>query len=100
VTYKASRSTHPLILKLDTTWSHQLQAPAALHRRKSPQYPLNRRLGGPWKQSVRFGDEKNLIPIRNDPQPGHCTNYISWLQGFRIQIRHNSAPDIMLNMGL
>ena len=30
---------------------------------ESPQYPLNRRLGGPQTQSPRFGKEKNPLPL-------------------------------------
>jgi hypothetical protein len=28
-----------------------------------PQYPLNRKLGGPQSQSGQFGGEKNLVPL-------------------------------------
>jgi hypothetical protein len=35
--------------------SGQLHAPAALARRKSPRYPLDRRLGGPQSRSGRHG---------------------------------------------
>jgi len=31
--------------------------------RKEPQYPLNRRLGGPWGPSEHFGEDKNLLPL-------------------------------------
>jgi len=33
------------------------------HHRKELQYPLNRRLGGPWDPSECFGDDKNLLPL-------------------------------------
>jgi hypothetical protein len=39
--------------------SGQLHAPAALPQRKSPWYPLDRRLGGPQNRSERGGEEKN-----------------------------------------
>jgi hypothetical protein len=32
-------------------------------RRKSPQYPLDRRLGGPQSRPGRCGVEKNLLPL-------------------------------------
>jgi hypothetical protein len=46
--------------------SDQLHALAALSRGKaSPQYPLDRRLGGPQSRSGRGGEEKT-----SQPQPG------------------------------
>jgi hypothetical protein len=44
--------------------SGQLHVPATLFREKSPQYPLNMRLGGPQSRSGRGGEEKNLCPFR------------------------------------
>jgi hypothetical protein len=40
----------------------QLHAPAALSLGKSPQYPLERMLGGPQNRSGRHGEEKILDP--------------------------------------
>jgi hypothetical protein len=41
-------------------------------RGKSPQYPLDRRLGGPQSQSGRHGEMKILAPTRaQTPTPGH-----------------------------
>jgi hypothetical protein len=37
-------------------------------RRKSPQYSLDRRLGGPQNRPGRGGEEKHLAPARN-PTP-------------------------------
>jgi hypothetical protein len=45
--------------------SGQLHAPAALPPGKEPQFPLDRRLGGPKSRSGRGGEEKN-----SQPQPG------------------------------
>jgi hypothetical protein len=39
--------------------SGQLHATAALPQGKSPWYPLDRRLGGPYSRSGRGGEEKN-----------------------------------------
>jgi hypothetical protein len=39
--------------------SGQIHAPAALHYGKSPQHPLDKRLGGPQSQSGHGGEEKN-----------------------------------------
>jgi hypothetical protein len=43
--------------------SGQLEGPAALHPGKEPQYPLDRRLGGPQNRSGRGGEEKNSQPL-------------------------------------
>jgi hypothetical protein len=40
----------------------QLHAPADSLRGKNPQYPLDRRLGGPQSRSGRGGEEKNSLP--------------------------------------
>jgi hypothetical protein len=45
--------------------SDQLQAPAALLQVKSPQYPLDKRLGGPQSRYGRNDEEKNLWPAGN-----------------------------------
>jgi hypothetical protein len=42
--------------------SGQLHVPAALPRRKSPLYPLDRRLGGSQSRSGCGGEEKNFQP--------------------------------------
>jgi hypothetical protein len=42
----------------------QLHALAALPPGKKPQYPLDRRLGGPQRKSGRPGEEKILDPTR------------------------------------
>jgi hypothetical protein len=31
--------------------------------RKETQYPLKRRLGGPWGLSEHFGEDRNLLPL-------------------------------------
>jgi len=41
----------------------QLPAPAPLCSGTEPQYPLNKRLGGPQGQSGHFGEQKNLLPL-------------------------------------
>jgi hypothetical protein len=43
--------------------SGQLHAPTTLPQRNSPQYPLDRRLGGPQNQSGQHGEEKKLAPM-------------------------------------
>jgi hypothetical protein len=43
--------------------SGQIHAPAALPQGKSPWYPLDRRLDGPWNWSGRAGEEKNSQPL-------------------------------------
>jgi len=49
-----------LILVLDGgEWS--TLCPGHINPRKEPQYPMNRRLGGP--QSECFGEEKNFLPL-------------------------------------
>jgi hypothetical protein len=43
--------------------SGQVHSPAALPQgKKSPWYPLDRRLGGPQSRSGRGGEEKNTQP--------------------------------------
>jgi hypothetical protein len=39
--------------------------PRPLYLRRSPQYPLERRLGGPQGRSGRCGEEKNLASAGN-----------------------------------
>jgi hypothetical protein len=55
------------------TWSPdesgQLHIPAALPPGKSPRYLLDKRLGGPQKQSERDAEETNLRPCR-ESNPG------------------------------
>jgi hypothetical protein len=41
----------------------KLHASAASPRRKSPWYPLNRRLGRPQSRSESCGVEKNFLPL-------------------------------------
>jgi hypothetical protein len=46
---------------------------------RSPQYPLDRRLGGPRSRSGRRGEEKNLAPAGNrnravQPVASRCTD--------------------------
>jgi len=43
--------------------SGRLHAPATLHKRKSPRYPLDRRLGESQSRSGRGGEEKNAQPL-------------------------------------
>jgi hypothetical protein len=46
-----------------------LYAPPPHPKGKSPQYPLNRRLGGPLRQYGGYGVEKNVLPLpRIEPQ--------------------------------
>jgi hypothetical protein len=33
------------------------------YRERGPQYPFDRRVGGPQSQSARYGLEKNLFPL-------------------------------------
>jgi hypothetical protein len=47
--------------------SGQLHAPAALPPGKSPQYPFDRRLGGPQSRSGRYG-EVTFFLLYRDPQ--------------------------------
>jgi hypothetical protein len=50
--------------------SDQLHAPAALPPRGgSPQYPVDRGLGGPQSHSVCCGEEKNLTLPGIEPEP-------------------------------
>jgi hypothetical protein len=45
--------------------SDQHHAPAALPPGKEPQYPLDRRLGGPQSQSGHGGEEKNSTYVHS-----------------------------------
>jgi hypothetical protein len=45
--------------------SGQLHAPATLSLGKEPQYPLDRRLGGPQGRYGHYGEEKNFAPAEN-----------------------------------
>jgi hypothetical protein len=46
------------------TCDNKLHAPASLPPEKEPQYPLDRRLGGPKSRSARYG-EVNILDSRN-----------------------------------
>jgi hypothetical protein len=61
--------------------------PCLLHpQEKSPQHPLDRRLGGPQSLSGRSGGEKNSQPLSGLEPPiiqlvaQHCTTELSWLR--------------------
>jgi hypothetical protein len=63
--------------------SGQLHTPAAFSQGKSPQYPLDRRLGGPQSHSGYGGGEKNSQPPpeiepQNPDHPAHSQS-LSWL---------------------
>jgi hypothetical protein len=53
------------ILNLNTRWRSVVSFTPQLFYvwGKSPQYPMERRLGGPHSQSGCFGEEKNLLPL-------------------------------------
>jgi hypothetical protein len=61
-------STHSLTSALDKG-SGQLHASAALVPGKNPQYPLDRRLGGPQSRSGCGGEKKNSQPLLGLPPP-------------------------------
>jgi hypothetical protein len=63
--YWGSGGTDPLILDLGTRWRWMVSfTPRPLYlQRKSPWYPLERRLGGPQSRSGRGGEEKNSQPL-------------------------------------
>jgi hypothetical protein len=43
--------------------SGKLHLPVTLHRQKSPQCPLNKRLGGPHIRPGRFAEKKITLPL-------------------------------------
>jgi hypothetical protein len=56
--------------------SGQLHAPATVPLKKEPQYPLDRRLGGPQSQSAHCGNEKNLLALPEfEPRPSNPSLY-------------------------
>jgi hypothetical protein len=52
--------------------SGQLHTWLLYAQRKSPQYPLNGRLGGTKSQSEFYGEEKTFAPARNRTNIPHC----------------------------
>jgi hypothetical protein len=68
--------------------SGQPHAPADSPPRKSPWYPLDRRLGGPQSPSGRGGEEKNshslsgLEPLIIQPVVQRCTTELSLILSF------------------
>jgi hypothetical protein len=66
----------PRILDLGTSWRLVVSfAPRPLYPRgKSPQYPLNRSLGGPKKRSGLHGEEKILDPTVVQPVASRYTD--------------------------
>jgi hypothetical protein len=69
--------------------SGQLHAPAALPRGGSPQYPLDRRLGGPHTRSGRRGEEckKNYIKLKPAASP-QASSGIEHISGTLIMTSH------------
>jgi hypothetical protein len=60
-------------------WSASHPGCFAMEKLLPPQYPLNRRLGGPHIQSGQYGEEKDLSPPGNrmlsvQPVVCYCTN--------------------------
>jgi hypothetical protein len=52
------------IINFVTGWRWMVSCLSPLnHQGKSPQYPLTRRLGGPWSHSHLFGEDKNLLSL-------------------------------------
>jgi hypothetical protein len=49
--------------------SGQLHASVALSQRKSPQYPLDRRLGGPQSRSGHSEEKKNIPAATGNQTP-------------------------------
>jgi hypothetical protein len=65
--------------------SGQLLVPASLLPGKEPQYPLDRRVGGPQSRSGHGGEEKNSQPLPGleppiiQPVAQRCTTELSLL---------------------
>jgi hypothetical protein len=53
----------------------QIRAPAALSPGLEPQYPLDRRLGGPESRSGGYGEEKHLFPLPSSSYPTRCADW-------------------------
>jgi hypothetical protein len=76
--------------------SDQLHAPAAYNAGKEPQYPLDRRLGGPQNQSGSCGEDENLLPLLgvelqpSSPQPVDVLIEPSWLLMLYLKIYFNA----------
>lgn len=63
-TMKAAQVQHHPFLNLALEGSARSTShPIALCPGKEPQYPLDRRLGGPQSQSACFGKKKNFSPL-------------------------------------
>jgi len=62
-TYKMSKGIAPFMLNLSTRWRRvvNLTSQPLYPSGKSPQHPLNRRLGGLQSQSGHFSEEINLF---------------------------------------
>jgi hypothetical protein len=58
--------------------SGQLHAPAALPPRKEPQYPLDRKLGGPQSRPGRDGEEKISCLFRESNPGRPASSYTNW----------------------
>jgi hypothetical protein len=55
----------------------QLHAPAALLWRKSPRFPLDKRLGGPQNRSGRRREEKILAPYRDSNSGSSFVQFVA-----------------------
>jgi len=68
--YRWRKGIAPVILNIRTKWRWVVNfMPCCFTSRKTPIYPLNRRLGGPQSWSGCFWEEKFLLPwLRLEPQ--------------------------------
>jgi hypothetical protein len=65
--------------------SGQIHTLATLSPRKEPQYPLNRRLGGPQSQSGHFGEENGIL-IEVLMVSVICRDSVSWCSSIPLSV--------------
>jgi len=62
--YEGKRCITPLILNLGSSCRRLVNfTPVPLQPGEHPRYPLNRRLGGPEKETEQFGEDKIPVPL-------------------------------------
>jgi len=78
----------PCILNFSTRWRWVVSFTT---RPLYPQYPLDRRLGGPQSQSGRGGEEKNPSPCRKQ-NPGRPPCTLKWMDYLKVGVTCFEIP--------
>jgi len=106
--YGWKRGIAPPILDLGTRWEKLGRfTPCPFYLcRKNPLYPLNRRLGGPQRQSRHFGEMKvfflsqDLNPSLSRLWPCHYTHYTKTRNVYQIQLGNPKGRHCLVDLDM